>query len=231
MTLFSISLHLIHNFFLSVVLFIFTYIEQTTKASMLQSKTSTFHSHMLALFLKCIRMITVTILSLWLFTLVVSRIYIFHSAYIHQLQTIEDERWLLRQCSDATFFSNLKQHVDLCTAVQENAKKNVILVSLNNAMTASSFCGTMSCWDIIVYIQTGGLSFIVTTALITMVTVIVVVPAVTTILRALSDLNYYKQCMNPCLEKGRHALYDNSMFETAFVYDNTANQEFTKKHI
>jgi hypothetical protein len=50
----------------------------------------------------------------WMTTLLVSRSYIFHEAYTAHVAKVEDERWLLEQCSTPEFYSNIRQHTDLC---------------------------------------------------------------------------------------------------------------------
>jgi len=45
------------------------------------------------------------------------RVYAFHEAYVFEVGKRNDERWLLLQCADPDFYSNLRQHSDLCTEV------------------------------------------------------------------------------------------------------------------
>ncbi len=71
---------------------------------------------------------TFSLLVLWAFTIVSTCIYIFHNAYIHHLQTIEDELWIREQCKDPEFYAHLAAHSVLCQNVFENARKNTLLV-------------------------------------------------------------------------------------------------------
>eukprot|EP00961_Rhodomonas_salina_P231527 3127349-Rhodomonas_salina.1 len=105
-----------------------------------------------SLVLQVLSTILMSVGMLWTLTIIVTRIHVFHNAYIHQLQAVEDERWLRFQCEDSTFFANLGQHVSLCQQVQENAKRNVILVALNETMSTSSLCGAVHCHEILTYI-------------------------------------------------------------------------------
>jgi hypothetical protein len=161
-----------------------------------------------------LKMMSMTMGSLWLLTLCVSRIYVFHNAYIHHKQVIEDERWLRAQCHDAVFYSNLKQHAgDLCTQVHENAQRSTLLVALHETLAAASMCGTVSCWDIFVYVQAGGLSLACTLSVVVVFLVLLVIPAINTVLRATADMGYFAECANPCIERGSRpfgvpAVYD-----------------------
>ncbi len=65
----------------------------------------------------CLRNALVSFWLLWVVTFVVTRVYALHEAYVFEVGKRNDERWLLRQCQDAEFYSNLKQHSDLCTEV------------------------------------------------------------------------------------------------------------------
>lgn len=47
----------------------------------------------------------------------VSRAYIFYEAYCAFTLQRADEAWLGRQCKDPEFYSNMRQHTDLCAQV------------------------------------------------------------------------------------------------------------------
>lgn len=145
---------------------------------------------------------------LWVLTMLITRVHLFHNAYIHHLQIIEDEKWLLQQCHDPAFFSNLKQHVALCTQVQENAQRNPVLVALDATLATSSLCGTVACSDVMYYMQTGGFSLISLLALGALALIVVIIPAANVLLRFVHDWAYNNDArrLDP-LERGQ---YNNS---------------------
>jgi hypothetical protein len=51
---------------------------------------------------------------IWATTLFVSRIFIFHQAYTTHIAKVGDEKWLADQCTKPEFYSNIRQHTDLC---------------------------------------------------------------------------------------------------------------------
>lgn len=86
---------------------------------------------------------------MWATMFVVSRIYLLHDAYISASNRRTDEQWLLRQCKDPEFYSNLRQHTDLCTEVEKNARASLFLTALNSVASQTHACGTVSCLDLI----------------------------------------------------------------------------------
>lgn len=147
-----------------------------------------FYNHFLPIVLRCFKTVLLTMLAIWTIGLLISRVYIFHTAYIHHLQTIEEEKWLLEQCSDPVFAANLKTHIDICTSVQENTKKNGLLIALHASLQASSLCGVLSCWEIMVYLQSGGVSMITQIGLFLMVSILIIIPMFNTISNGVRQL-------------------------------------------
>lgn len=86
---------------------------------------------------------------IWITTMVVSRLYIFHEAYILETQKLLDERYLLEKCQDSEFYSNIRQHTSICTEVAANARSNVILKSLNVMAQNTYVCGGRPCGEVI----------------------------------------------------------------------------------
>lgn len=58
---------------------------------------------------------------------------------------LENERWLLQQCSDPEFYFNLKEHTDLCAVVVANANSNAYLNALQTVAASAHMCGTSTC--------------------------------------------------------------------------------------
>jgi hypothetical protein len=87
--------------------------------------------------------------TVWLTTLLVSRIFIFHSAYTTHTAKVVDERWLLEQCKTPEFYSNIRQHTDLCEAVHANYRASPFLVGLNAIAVNTYACGARPCVEMI----------------------------------------------------------------------------------
>ena len=67
----------------------------------------------------------------WIVSFSVGRIFVFYETYTETMRLLQDETWLRLQCSDPSFYSNIRQHADLCTGVQRNFERGAILVALN----------------------------------------------------------------------------------------------------
>lgn len=53
----------------------------------------------------------------WACAVLVTRLSAFHDAYMAHVNKIQDETWLREKCREPEFFSNLRQHTELCTEV------------------------------------------------------------------------------------------------------------------
>lgn len=58
------------------------------------------------------------------------RLCVFHQTYMSISAKLESERWLVKQCLDPQFFSNMHQHSDLCFQVENNARVGAFMLSL-----------------------------------------------------------------------------------------------------
>ncbi len=95
-----------------------------------------------------IRNIVLSAWLLWTFTFIISRIYNFHEVYIEESNKRLNEKWILKQCSDPEFFSNMKQHADaLCSKVENNARSSLLLRALNRVASSTYICGNSSCTE------------------------------------------------------------------------------------
>jgi hypothetical protein len=54
----------------------------------------------------------------------------FHSIFQSMSAKIESERWLVSQCEDPHFFSNMHLHSDICFTVENNARIGAFMLSL-----------------------------------------------------------------------------------------------------
>jgi glucan phosphoethanolaminetransferase (alkaline phosphatase superfamily) len=67
-------------------------------------------------------------------TLFTSRMYVFYDIYTELCAMVKGEQYLLQRCNDPEFFSNIRQHTDLCTTVFANARQNIFLKALNKTL-------------------------------------------------------------------------------------------------
>lgn len=92
-----------------------------------------------------IRNIFLSVWLMWTTSFMASRIYLLHEAYIQESSKRSDESWLLRQCDDPEFYSNMRQHTDLCTEVANNARSSLILKAIYKVASNTHLCGSSSC--------------------------------------------------------------------------------------
>ena len=102
----------------------------------------------------------------WIVSFTVGRLFVFYETYTETMRLLKDETWLRGQCADPSFYSNIRQHADLCTAVQRNFERGAILVALNAVANTAHLCGRQSCADAVIYISNGGWPVLVTVALV-----------------------------------------------------------------
>ena len=60
----------------------------------------------------------------------------FYQIYQSITYKLESEKWLLRQCVDPVFFSNMHPHTDICFSVENNARVGAFMLALRQ-MTQS----------------------------------------------------------------------------------------------
>lgn len=82
---------------------------------------------------------------LWTSIFIFTRIYLFYEAYQSESKKKEDERWLRIKCLEPEFFSNMKQHSDLCNQVEINARRSCFLTALHIVLDNTYLCGYESC--------------------------------------------------------------------------------------
>lgn len=82
---------------------------------------------------------------LWTSIFLFTRIYLFYEAYQTESKKKEDERWLRIRCQEPEFYSNMKQHSDLCNQVEINARRSTFLTALHIVLDNTYLCGYESC--------------------------------------------------------------------------------------
>lgn len=82
----------------------------------------------------------------------VSRAYIFQ----HELNVLKTERknekWLLRQCEDDTFYHEMKHHSTLCDEVNVNSQDDIYLLALGRVSQKTYLCGDTPCIELFEHI-------------------------------------------------------------------------------
>ena len=101
----------------------------------------------------------------WIISFTVGRVFIFYEAYTKITFIQKQDEWVRLQCSDPNFYTNMRQHTDLCATVQLNFERVPFLVALNAVADTAHLCGRYSCADTVIYISRGGWPVLVTVAL------------------------------------------------------------------
>jgi hypothetical protein len=103
-----------------------------------------------------LKLMIICMTTFWIVSFSVGRFFVFYEAYTSALRVVRDEAWIRAQCADPQFYSNLKQHSDLCQSVQINFERSPLLVALNAVSETAHLCGRYSCTDNLMAISRGG---------------------------------------------------------------------------
>jgi hypothetical protein len=103
-----------------------------------------------------LKLMIICMTTFWIVSFSVGRFFVFYEAYTTALRVVRDEAWIRAQCADPQFYSNLKQHSDLCQSVQINFERSPLLVALNAVSETAHLCGRYSCTDNLMAISRGG---------------------------------------------------------------------------
>jgi hypothetical protein len=103
-----------------------------------------------------LKLMIICFTTFWIVSFSMGRFFVFYEAYTSALRIIRDEAWIRTQCTDPQFYSNLKQHSDLCQSVQINFERSPLLVALNAVSETAHLCGRYSCTDNLIAISRGG---------------------------------------------------------------------------
>lgn len=71
----------------------------------------------------------------------ISRFYIFYEIYIHETVKIKEDAWLRLKCKEPEFYSNIRQHTDLCSQVEQHGRSWIFLTALNAMVSRNQWCG------------------------------------------------------------------------------------------
>jgi hypothetical protein len=106
----------------------------------------------------------------WVVSFCVSRFFVFYESYIEFQNVLKDEAWLLAQCTSPEFYSNLRQHTELCDNVRRNAERSPVLIALNSVAETAHLCGRYSCTEALTSLSNAGwpaIAAVVASALLT----------------------------------------------------------------
>jgi hypothetical protein len=130
--------------------------------------------HVFAAYLRSLFLVLSTVFCAGLF---VSRAYIFYESYSAFSLKLKEENWLRLRCQDADFYSNMRQHTDLCAQVETNARSSVWLHALNMVFTSGHMCGARACMDYVHDLMLQGLLW---PALVVVCLFVIMIPSIIT---------------------------------------------------
>jgi hypothetical protein len=78
-----------------------------------------------------------------------TRVHMFQFAYSVQQQKRDNDKWLLRQCSDDAFYHNMKHHSDICEQASHESQQSTWLAALDHVVRNTHACGYQSCVSIL----------------------------------------------------------------------------------
>ena len=94
-----------------------------------------------------IKLMVISIGVFWVVSFGVSRVFVFYEAYTEFQNVLKNEAWLRTQCIDSDFYSNLRQHTELCDGVLRNSERSPFLIALNAVAETANLCGRYTCME------------------------------------------------------------------------------------
>jgi hypothetical protein len=146
----------------------------------------------------------------------VSRGYVWYEAYVRLGTERENEAWLRSKCAEPEFYSNMRQHTELCAEVENRARAWILWRSANLMISSTRVCGERSCLDYAEDLVVKGLAWPVVALIgIALVTVPSLVVALAR--RALANTLYQNARRTPTMggEPGGIAYYGHGMSDDA----------------
>jgi hypothetical protein len=90
----------------------------------------------------------------------ISRACIFYEVYVIETVRKKEDAWLRVQCKNPEFYSNIRQHTDLCQQVEHHAQTWILLTALNAMLTRNQWCGAkQSCAEYIHHLLVQGFAW------------------------------------------------------------------------
>ena len=85
------------------------------------------------------------VMSISLLGFLATRSHMFHIAYSTRQQHLQNSEWLLKQCTAAEFYSNMKHHSTLCDDIALAHTDSLWLHALRDVIDQTHVCGENSC--------------------------------------------------------------------------------------
>ena len=101
------------------------------------------------------KLMVVALTVFWIISFSIGRIFIFYEAYTSVIRVHKEEKWLRLQCGDPNFYTNMRQHTDVCANVQRNFERIPFLVGLNAVLTRPICAGGTAARTPLFIFQTG----------------------------------------------------------------------------
>jgi hypothetical protein len=76
------------------------------------------------------RALLVAATAYWIASIAISRAVLFVDAWREAERVQRDESWLRSQCSNATFYANMRLHTNVCETVRRNAARSPVFSAL-----------------------------------------------------------------------------------------------------
>lgn len=95
-----------------------------------------------------IKLMVISLGVFWFVSFAMSRFFVFYEAYTDYLALLRDESWLRVQCAHPEFYSNMRQHTELCDRVRLNSERSPVLIALNAVAQTAHLCGRQSCTEV-----------------------------------------------------------------------------------
>jgi len=82
-------------------------------------------------------------------SVVIGRAVIFVDAWRDAERMQRDESWLRTQCSNATFYANMRMHTDVCETVRRNAARSPALYALEAVARGGELLDPLTWWPLL----------------------------------------------------------------------------------
>lgn len=130
----------------------------------------------------------------WISMIVITRVYDFHTAYIHFVKQVDSEGWLYEHCSQDAFFKNMQYHTDVCEQVVQNRDISPALYALNFSFREMKLCGITDCRTFFLNVYAGGTPVLISLVLLYIFTPSFLLPMA----QAMYDQYEHKNLMKRC---------------------------------
>jgi hypothetical protein len=96
-----------------------------------------------------LRALLVAVTAYWIASLTISRAVLFVDAWRDAERVQRDESWLRVQCSNATFYANMRMHTNVCETVRRNAARSPALFALEAVARQGEILDPFVLWPLL----------------------------------------------------------------------------------